>query len=138
VHSDYRLGNMLFAAGGGGRPLTVAGWQTVQPGVGPSDVACFLGSAFGPGRRRRRERGLLLRCHRALTEDYGVGDYPSGQCWRDYVRSSYGSLLMAVFASMLAGRTERGDAMFMAMANRSAQMAADLDAPAVIKGASSA
>jgi hypothetical protein len=41
---------------------------------------------------------------------------------------------MAVFASMLVGRTDRGDAMFMAMAIRSAQMAAELDAPAVIKG----
>jgi hypothetical protein len=41
---------------------------------------------------------------------------------------------MAVFASMMVGRTDRGDAMFMAMANRSAQMAADLNAPAVIKG----
>ena len=45
---------------------------------------------------------------------------------------------MAAFASILVGRTDRGDAMFMAMANRSAQMAADLDAPAVLKGASSA
>ena len=35
---------------------------------------------------------------------------------------------MAVFASMMVGRTDRGDAMFMAMANRSAQMAAELDA----------
>ena len=79
------------------------------------------------------ERDLLIRYHRALVEDYGVGGYPFDHCWRDYVRSSYGSLLMAVFASMMVGRTERGDAMFMAMANRSAQMAADLDAPAVIK-----
>jgi hypothetical protein len=132
VHSDYRLDNMLFAAGGEGRPLTVVDWQTVQLGVGPSDVAYFLGSAFAPERRRRCERDLLVRYHRALVEDYGVDDYPFDHCWRDYVRSSYGSLLMAVFASMLVGRTDRGDAMFMAMANRSAQMAADLDAPAVI------
>jgi hypothetical protein len=40
---------------------------------------------------------------------------------------------MAVFASMMVGRTDRGDEMFMAMANRSAQMAADLDAPSVIR-----
>jgi hypothetical protein len=41
---------------------------------------------------------------------------------------------MAIFASMMVGPTDRGDAMFMAMANRSAQMAADLDAPALIRG----
>ncbi len=133
VHGDYRLDNMLFTAGGAGRPLTVVDWQTVRLGVGPSDVAYFLGSAFEPERRRSCERDLLIRYHRALVEDYGVGGYPFDRCWRDYVRSSYGSLLMAVFASMMVGRTDRGDAMFMAMANRSAQMAADLDALAVIK-----
>jgi hypothetical protein len=109
-------------------------WQTVRLDIGPSDVAYFLGSAFEPELRRSCERDLLIRYHRALTEDYGVDDYPFDQCWRDYVRASYSSLLMAVFASMLVGRTDRGDAMFMAMASRSAQMAADLDAPAVIKG----
>jgi hypothetical protein len=134
VHSDYRLDNMLFAASAEDRPLTVVDWQTVRLGVGPSDVAYFLGSAFEPERRRSCERDLLIRYHRALVDDYGVGGYPFDRCWRDYVRSSYGSLLMAVFASMMVGRTDRGDAMFMAMANRSAQMAADLDAPAVIKG----
>jgi aminoglycoside phosphotransferase (APT) family kinase protein len=134
VHSDYRLDNMLFAAGRADRPLTVVDWQTVQLGVGPSDVAYFLGSAFEPELRRSCERDLLLRYHRALVEDYGVSGYPFDQCWHDYVRSSYASLLMAVYASMMVGRTDRGDAMFMAMANRSAQMAADLDAPAVIQG----
>lgn len=134
VHSDYRLDNMLFADGRADRPLTVVDWQTVQLGVGPSDVAYFLGSAFEPELRRSCERDLLLRYHRALVEGYGVSGYPFDQCWRDYVRSSYASLLMAVYASMMVGRTDRGDAMFMAMANRSAQMAADLDAPAVIMG----
>jgi len=133
VHSDYRLDNMLFATSGEGRPLTVVDWQTVQLGTGPSDVAYFLGCAFEPERRRSCERDLLIRYHQALVEDYGVNDYPFDHCWRDYVRSSYGSLLMAVFASMMVGRTDRGDAMFMAMANRSAQMAADLDARAVIE-----
>lgn len=134
VHSDYRLDNMLFATSAERRPLTVVDWQTVRLGVGPSDVAYFLGSAFEPGRRSSCERDLLIRYHRALVEDYGVDGYPFDHCWHDYVRSSYSSLLMAVFASMIVGRTDRGDAMFMAMANRSAQMAADLDAPAIIKG----
>src|SRR5262245_12765075 len=129
VHRDYRLDNMLFGTAAGGRPLTVVDWQTVRLGVGPSDVAYFLGSAFRPEIRRSCERDLVIRYHRALVEDFGVDDYPFDQCWRDYVRSSYSSLLMATFASLLVGRTERGDAMFMAMAKRSAQMGADLDAP---------
>jgi hypothetical protein len=85
---------MLFATSGEGRPLAVVDWQTVQLGVGPSDVAYFLGSAVEPERRRSCERDLLIRYHRALVEDYGVNDYPFDHCWRDYVRSSYGSLLI--------------------------------------------
>jgi hypothetical protein len=132
VHGDYRLDNMLFGTSEGGRPLVIVDWQTVQLGLGPSDVAYFLGSAFEPDLRRSAERDLVDRYHRALIDDYGVDHYPFEQCWDDYVRSSYSCLLMAVFASMMVGRTARGDAMFMAMANRSAQMASDLDAPSAI------
>lgn len=132
VHSDYRLDNMLFGTGEGGRPITVVDWQTVQLGLGPSDVAYFLGNAFEPEVRRECEEELVGRYHGALL-GYGVTGYSSEQCWDDYRRSSYASLLMAVFASMMVGRTDRGDAMFMAMANRSAQMAADLDAAKAIE-----
>jgi hypothetical protein len=97
-------------------------------------VAYFRGNACGPEVRRSCERALVERYHRALVENYGVDDYPFDRCWSEYVRSSYASLLMAIFASMMVGPTDRGDAMFMAMANRSAQMAADLDAPALIRG----
>jgi hypothetical protein len=131
IHYDYRLDNMLF---GGPRRLVVVDWQTVQLGIGPQDVAYFLGNAFDAEVRRGCEQELVRRYHRALVDDYGVEDYPFDQCWSDYVRSSYASMTMAIFASMMVGRTDRGDAMFMAMANRSAQMAADLDAPSVILG----
>ncbi len=133
VHFDFRLDNMLFGTPDGGRPLTVVDWQTVQLGSGPRDVAYFLGNAFDPPVRRSCERDLVARYHRALVDDYGVDDYPFDQCWADYVSFSPSSLMMAVFASMVVGRTERGDAMFMAMANRSAQMAADLDAASVVR-----
>jgi hypothetical protein len=131
VHYDYRLDNMLFGTGAGGRPLTVVDWQTVQLGLGPSDVAYFLGNAFDADVRRSCERELVRRYHDGLLA-YGVDDYPLDECWEDYRRSSFASLVMAVFASMMVGRTDRGDAMFMAMANRSAQMAADLDAGSLL------
>lgn len=132
THYDFRLDNMLFGAGGG-KPIAVVDWQTVQLAYGPRDVAYFLGNAFEPEVRRGCERELVARYHRALVEDYGVADYSLDECWADYVSFSYSSMAMAVFASMVVGRTDRGDAMFMAMANRSAQMAADLDAAAVIR-----
>jgi hypothetical protein len=133
IHGDFRLDNMLFETAAGGRPLTVVDWQTVELGPGAHDVAYFLGNAVAPEVRRSCERAMVGRYHRSLVDDYGVDDYPLDRCWAEYVTFSHASLLMAVFASMLVGRTDRGDAMFMAMANRSAQMAADLDAPAVIR-----
>jgi hypothetical protein len=128
VHFDYRLDNMLFHPDPGTpRPLVVVDWQTVQLGLGASDVGYFLGTALAPEVRRRSEEAFITRYHRALV-DRGVTQYSSEQCWDDYCRSSFDGLRMAVLASLGVGRTERGDAMFAAMANRSSQMAIDLDA----------
>jgi hypothetical protein len=41
---------------------------------------------------------------------------------------------MAVAASMLVERTDRGDEMFLVMAHRHARHALDLDAPALLTG----
>lgn len=122
IHYDYRLDNMLF---GGPRRLTVVDWQTVQLGSGPYDVAYFLGNAFDAGVRRGCEEALVERYHDALS-GYGVENLSLEQCWEEYRRYAHASFVMAIFSSILVGRTDRGDAMFMAMANRSAQMAEDL------------
>ena len=42
--------------------------------------------------------------------------------WDGYVLGSAGSLLMAILASQIVEQTERGDAMFVAMAERSAAL----------------
>jgi hypothetical protein len=132
VHNDFRLDNLLFCSAPGRPPITVVDWQTVGVGAGPRDIAYFLGSSFpDPADRRACERRLVAAYHEALRE-YGVSNYSLEECWDEYRRSSFASLLMAVFASMHVGRTERGDRMFMAMANRSAQLAADLDAAALM------
>jgi hypothetical protein len=128
VHNDFRLDNLLFHPDPtSARPVAVVDWQTVRRGLGPWDVAYFLGSAFAPEVRRSCEESLVRRYHDALL-GYGVAGYSQEQCWDDYRRSSFSCLIMAIFASMAVGRTDRGDAMFMAMANRAAQMAVDLDA----------
>lgn len=128
VHNDFRLDNMLFSDAADRAPLTVVDWQTVGIGRGPGDIAYFLGSSFPDAATRREcEQRLVAAYHEALL-GYGVANYPLEECWNEYCLSSYASLVMAVFASMHVGRTERGDRMFMAMANRSAHLAADTDA----------
>lgn len=123
VHSDFRLDNMLFRPGS----VCIVDWQTVRLGCGTSDVAYFLGAGLDPVLRRKHERALVERYHQALS-DYDVRNYPFEACWDDYRRYSYSGYVMAVIASILVGRTERGDAMFMAMANRHAAQVTDLDA----------
>jgi hypothetical protein len=123
IHYDYRLDNMLF---GGPRKLIVVDWQTVQLGSGPYDVAYFLGNSFDAEVRRGCEESLVKRYHDALV-GYGVTDFSLDECWTEYRRYAHASFVMAIFSSILVGRTDRGDAMFMAMANRSAQMAEDLE-----------
>jgi hypothetical protein len=129
VHGDYRLDNMLFgpALVPASRPLTVVDWQTVRLGCGTLDVAYFLGAGLDAATRRTHEHALVARYHRAL-EAYGVEGYPFEACWEDYRRFSYSGYLMAVVASVLVGRTDRGDDMFMAMANRHAAQITDLGA----------
>jgi hypothetical protein len=129
IHGDYRLDNMLFGPPlvPAARPLTVVDWQTVRLGVGTADVAYFLGAGLESEVRRAHEHDLVARYHRAL-EAYGVTGYPFDACWEDYRRYSFSGYFMAVIASILVGRTDRGDQMFMAMANRHAAQVHDLDA----------
>jgi aminoglycoside phosphotransferase (APT) family kinase protein len=129
VHGDYRLDNMLFGPRmvPASRPLTVVDWQTVRLGCGTLDVAYFLGAGLDVTTRRAHEHDLVARYHAAL-QAYAVPDYPFAACWEDYRRFSYSGYFMAVIASILVGRTDRGDDMFMAMANRHATQITDLAA----------
>lgn len=126
-HCDFRLDNMLFRPIDGPRPVTVVDWQTVQLGNGVSDVSYFVSAAMEPERRRREERALVEEYHRALSA-YDIGDYALDRCWEDYRRHSFGGFMMAVYASVVVGRTDRGDAMFMKMANGAAAQIVDLNA----------
>ncbi len=131
VHGDYRLDNLLFEAGPGRAALTVVDWQTCTHGPAMQDVAYFIGAGLLPDARRAHEVRLVHRYHDALCAA-GVTDYDWDRCWEDYRRATFSGLIMAIAASMLVERTERGDEMFLTMAERHARHALDLDAPALI------
>ena len=126
-HTDFRLDNMLFGDPAGPRPLTVVDWQTVQLNSGPADVAYFLSAAMPPAERSKVEHEMVGVYYEHLSR-YDIGDYGFDQCWEDYRRHSFSGFFMAVFASVLVGRTDRGDEMFMTMANGAAAQVVDLDA----------
>lgn len=124
AHGDYRIDNMLFTPDGAS--MTTVDWQTVGLGPGVTDVSYFLGTSLDPATRAVHEQELLRRYHDQLRAG-GVTDYDFDRCWLDYRRFAFSGFLMAVFASMLVGQTERGDEMFMVMANRSGRMAVELE-----------
>ena len=127
THGDYRLDNMLFGTPSGGPPLAVVDWQTATTGPALTDASYFLGAGLQPDDRRAHEHDLLRVYHAALVGG-GVEGYSWDECWTDYRRFAFGGLLMAIGASMLVVRTDRGDDMFMAMATRHCRQIAELGA----------
>lgn len=122
VHGDFRLDNLLFGEAGADRPLTVVDWQTVTWGPAFTDVAYFLGCALPVEQRREHYDTLLGAYHEALGPRSGV----TLDDVREGVRhQSFFGVLMAIVSPMLVARTERGDAMFMAMIARHCQHVLD-------------
>jgi Phosphotransferase enzyme family len=118
VHADYRLDNLLLSSAPDTAPVTVVDWQTTSFGAGPSDVAYFLGSGLVPGVREQAE-GDLVADYAAALRSRGV-EIADDLVWDGYVLGAAGGLLMAILASQIVEQTERGDAMFVVMAERHA------------------
>jgi Phosphotransferase enzyme family len=134
THGDFRLDNLLFQPGNL-RPVVVD-WQTLAWGGGSVDAAYFIGGCLTVDDRRDHESDLLAHYHDALC-GRGVTDYSFDQLRADYRRDTFAGILMAIVASMVVQRTERGDLMFLTSATRHAQHALDLDAPALLLDADS-
>ncbi len=124
VHGDFRLDNMLFAPTGDGRtsPLSIVDWQTASMGRGPADAAYFVGAGLLPEVRREAEQELMGRYVSGIVDAVGPAAVAADVEF-DYRVGATAGLIMAVIASQIVGRTERGDEMFCVMAERhSAQM----------------
>lgn len=130
VHGDYRLDNMLFGTSPQSVPLTVVDWQTVSLGNGPADVAYFCGAGLFPAERGRHERSLVARYAAGLRG--GGVDISDDAVWDGYVLGSASGLFMAVLASQIVERTERGDEMFAVMAERHAAQIRAVGLPEVL------
>jgi thiamine kinase-like enzyme len=136
MHGDFRLDNLLFGDPAGEKPLTVVDWQTVGWGPAMNDLSYFLGSSLPVEDRRTHERELVGE-YQATLEALGGRGLTWEACWEGYRRQAFGGVLMAIVASMLVERTERGDEMFMTTLDRHAQHALDLDALDLLPAAGS-
>ncbi len=122
VHGDYRLDNLLFGDG----TCHVVDWQTVSWGPAMLDASYFLGNGL-PVEDRRAHEHELIRCYHDALLEHGVSAFSFENCWEEYRRQVFHNLVMGICASMIVQRTDRGDDMFMASVERSAQQAIDLE-----------
>jgi aminoglycoside/choline kinase family phosphotransferase len=132
IHNDFRLDNLLLGTPAGGPPVAVVDWQTVGVGPGALDVSYFLGAGLSVDDRRAHEEALVRQYHEALLAA-GVEGYDADRCWADYRAFAFAGFHMAVLASMIVERTDRGDAMFLAMAGRHGRQILDLDAEEILR-----
>lgn len=130
VHGDFRLDNLMFGASNNGQTCAVVDWQTPAHGDGVTDLAYFLGAGLLPDDRRANEEMLVSQ----YVSDLGryVDDVNFDDVWRRYRREALAGVVMSVIASQIVQRTERGDAMFAAMATRHIRHALDMDSLAII------
>jgi hypothetical protein len=129
THGDMRLDNILFHADG--RIAALVDWQTCAQGSPANDVAYLIGTSFADPAQRRAAEGELIAAYLAQRAAHGAPIDPDS-FWRDYRRSAFAGFIMAINASLHVEQTERGDAMFAAMAARPAAMAIDHDSLSLI------
>jgi hypothetical protein len=124
VHGDFRIDNMLF-----GRPdgrVVVLDWQTLYPGHPLSDVAYLVGTSIADPALRKSEEAKLVEYYCDRMAELGA-PLDRDDAWSAYRQFASTGFIMAITASMLAKRTERGDEMFAVMAERPARQMMDLD-----------
>lgn len=125
IHGDYRLDNILFGTAEGGPPVAVVDWQTHLWGDPIMDVSYFIGAGLKTEDRRTHERDLV-EAYRQALEAKGV-TIGADECWQRYRLHAVAGWHMAMFASMVVVRTDRGDEMFCTMANRHGRQMLDLE-----------
>jgi hypothetical protein len=130
-HGDYRLDNLLFGTSEGGPPVAVVDWQTVVHGPGIADLSYFIGAGLPTAQRRVHEEDLVRRYQAGMAvQGVALG---WDDLWRQFRQFTMAGLAMAIGASMLVEQTDRGDDMFMAMADRHGRHALDLEVDAVLE-----
>lgn len=124
IHGDFRLDNLLLGDGETAPPVTTVDWQTASRGRPMADVAYFLSGSLDPATLRSGENDLLAGYFDRLAT-HGV-TVDRDTLTTDYRLAAPAGFIMAVIASQIVGRTERGDDMFMVMARGSARLATDV------------
>ena len=127
VHGDYRLDNLMFAEDDARDPVAAVDWQTISIGCGGRDLAYLLGTSVDPLVRRDVEEDVRA-AYRGRLCDLGVADYSEDDLAIDERHGSFQGPFITMLGAIAVGQTDRGDDMFMAMAERSVAQVVDLGA----------
>lgn len=123
-HRDFRIDNILFSPDDA--TAHVVDWQTLGIGSGAADVAYLIGTSIADEKLRAQHEERLVHYYADQLVALGVAPN-TPQIWREYRLYAFSGFLMAIFAAMNVGRTERGDEMFAVMAERPARQALHLN-----------
>ena len=126
VHGDYRLDNLMFATTPGGPTVSAVDWQTVGVACGGRDLGYLLGNSSDPEVRRRHEPEAVER-YRAAMSRLSV-ELTSDDVMAMYRHGTFQGTFITMLGSIAVGQTDRGDDMFMAMAERAAAQIIDTNA----------
>jgi hypothetical protein len=127
THGDYRLDNLMFYDDDRSEPVAAVDWQTVAIGSAGRDLAYLLGNSVEPRLRREAEPDVRAAYHARLLE-LGVADYSLDDVVADERHGAFQGPFITMLGAIAVGRTDRGDDMFVAMAERSATQILDLEA----------
>ena len=130
VHGDYRLDNLMFESSAQGVLVAAVDWQTLSVGCGGQDLAYLLGNSSPPEQRRAHE-ARMLEVYREAMAAQGVA-LSADQVRADYVYGTFQGPSITMLGALAVGQTDRGDTMFMAMAERSCAQIRDTGALALI------
>lgn len=130
-HNDCRADNLLFAAAPSAPGVVVVDWQTLGLAPTATDLAYLVATSFADRGERGDTEAALVGEYRQRMVAAGVR-IDADELWRDYRLCSLYGLVITVIATVQAEQTERGDAMFAAMAERIAWQALDLEALSLV------
>ncbi len=125
IHADFRSENLLFAPDSdGNESVTIVDWQGIKASSGLADVAYLLGGSLQINLRRKTEKSLVEHYRKQLNA-LGVS-LSAENCWEQYREFALHGIMITVLGAMFTDADERGDKMFLTMAQRHLQQCVDL------------
>ena len=119
MHGDFRTDNLLFDGRGGEVPMATVDWQMVTTGTGALDVAYLLTTSLDTEDRRRARARAARHATTSGSASSGWLATRAPRCSTTTPSTRSRASRCSCAPRCIVERTERGDAMFLTMIERS-------------------